>query len=103
LGFSFPRALHKRTLVMKQTSKGPLRDFRNRHRLRSREAVRDPSCRSRCSLRQDDRKSQRIRKFLVGQRMLTASILAFRASRNLNAMSGAITDEVKSHDGTTDG
>ena len=29
--------------------------FQNRRRLRSREAVRDPSCRSRCSLRRDDR------------------------------------------------
>jgi hypothetical protein len=37
--------------------KGPLRDFRNRNRLRWREAVRRPeaiSCRSRCSLCQDD-------------------------------------------------
>jgi hypothetical protein len=34
---------------------GTLRDFRNRNRLRWREAVRDPSCRSRCSLCQDDK------------------------------------------------
>src|SRR5580704_8423467 len=34
---------------------GPLRDFKNRYRLRWRETVRDPSIRSRCSLRQDDR------------------------------------------------
>jgi hypothetical protein len=34
---------------------GALRDFRNRNRLRVREAVRDPSNRSRRSLRQDDK------------------------------------------------
>jgi len=33
------------------SAKGPLRDFKNRYRLRWREAVRDPSLRSRCSLR----------------------------------------------------
>src|ERR1700722_14465563 len=36
-------------------SEGALRDFRNRNRLRLREAVRDPSCRSRCSLCKDNK------------------------------------------------
>jgi hypothetical protein len=54
-------------LLSTKDPKGPLRDFENRYRLRWREAVRDPSCRSRCSLRQDDKRISRrdLRSFML--------------------------------------
>src|ERR1700675_4255877 len=68
--------------------------FQNRCRLRLREAVRDPSCRSRCSLRQDDKRSacdRRWRLATVGSDMGNSIkvILASGSPRRRQLLAGA--------------